>query len=94
VAAKNNNFPKASVIIKENTAQALKDKSATNIMTSGVEKVEGFFEADDLVKIYDEKGKQLGIGKVKYSSDEINNPQKTDNIKLFIDKDFLLLYKY
>jgi glutamate 5-kinase len=69
-------FPKASVIIKENTAQALKDKSATNIMTSGVEKVEGFFEADDLVKIYDEKGKQLGIGKVKYSSDEINNPQK------------------
>ncbi len=87
-------FPKASVIVNENTVKALKDKSATNIMTSGVEKVEGFFEADDLVKIYDSNGKQLGIGKVKYSSDEINNPQKLNSIKLFIDRDFLLLYKY
>ncbi|NJO90520.1 MAG: hypothetical protein HC831_17340 [Chloroflexia bacterium] len=44
-------FPKASVIINENTVQALRDNNTTNIMASEVEKVEGFFEADDLVKI-------------------------------------------
>lgn len=86
-------FPKASVTIKEQTVEQLRSKHATNILTSGVEKVEGFFEADDLVKIFDTNGKQLGIGKVKYSSDELRNAQEP-NSKPFIDKDFLLLYKY
>jgi glutamate 5-kinase len=87
-------FPKASIIINEQTIQELKSKKAVNIMTSGVEKVEGFFEADDLVKIFDINGKQLGIGKVRYSSDKIDNLNNQDGTKPFIDKDFLLLYKH
>ncbi len=87
-------FPKASIIINENIAEELRSKNATNILMPNIERVEGFFETDDLVKIFDTQGKQLGIGKAKYSSDEFNNSHSLNSKQPFIDRDFMLLYKY
>jgi len=87
-------FPKASVIIKENTAQELRSKNAINILIPNIERVEGFFETDDLVKIFDTQGKQLGIGKAKYSSEDFNNSYGLNTTQPFIDRDFMLIYKY
>lgn len=87
-------FPKASVILKENTAHELRSKNAINILMPNIERVEGFFETDDLVKIFDTNGKQLGIGKAKYGSEDFNNADSTNSTQPFIDGDFMLLYKY
>ena len=87
-------FPKASVIIKENTAEELRSKNAINILMPNIERIEGFFETDDLVKIFDTRGKQLGIGKAKYSSEDFNNSPNSIATQPFIDRDFMLLYKY
>lgn len=87
-------FPKASIIIKESTAVELRSRNAINILIPDIERVEGFFETDDLVKIFDTKGRQLGIGKAKYGSEDFNYNDYENYTQPFIDGDFMLLYKY
>ena len=44
------------------------DSAATSLLMVGVTEVKGKFEKDDIVKIFDNGGTQIGLGKVQYSS--------------------------
>jgi glutamate 5-kinase len=36
----------------------------------GVSRIEGFFKKGDIIRIFDEKGKQIGLGKTQYDSEK------------------------
>lgn len=61
-------FAKGEVHVNEGARQALMQPKATSVLLVGVTRIVGEFEKDDIVKIMDEAGNQLGVGRVNYSS--------------------------
>lgn len=61
-------FAKGEVHVNEGARQALLQPKATSVLLVGVTRIEGEFEKDDIVKIIDEAGNQLGVGRTNYSS--------------------------
>lgn len=61
-------FAKGVVYINKGAKEALLDDKATSLLMIGVSKIEGFFKKGDIIRISDEKGKQIGLGKSQYDS--------------------------
>jgi len=66
--AHSEDFVKGKISVNANAAKALMGDKAVSLLPVGVTSIAGEFEKDDIVKIVDEKGKNLGIGKVQYNS--------------------------
>jgi glutamate 5-kinase len=60
-------FAKGAIVVNEGAKKTLLQKTAS-ILPVGVVRIEGEFEKDDVVKIFDETGAQLGVGRVTSSS--------------------------
>lgn len=86
-------FPKASIILTESSAKPLKAHKVRDIHVEDIENFEGYFDVGDLIKVFDNKAYQLGIGKAKYSSENISTKANNKH-KIVIDGNLLLLYKY
>jgi glutamate 5-kinase len=84
-------FAKGSVIVNKGASEALKSNTATSLLTIGIEKFNGAFEKGDLVKIYDTKGKYIGLGKAQYNSPELSQALGLKRKKPFIHYDYLVL---
>lgn len=63
-------FAKGEIHVNEGARQALLQPLATSVLLVGVTRIIGDFEKDDIVKIIDENGNQLGVGCAGYSSEE------------------------
>ena len=63
-------FAKGEVYVNGGAREALLQPKATSVLFVGVTRIEGDFEKDDIVKIIDDKGIQIGVGCVGYDSDE------------------------
>lgn len=63
-------FAKGEVFVNGGARDALLQPKATSVLLVGVTRIEGDFEEDDIVKILDESGRQIGVGCSGYSSDE------------------------
>jgi glutamate 5-kinase len=63
-------FAKGEVYVNDGARDALLQPKATSVLFVGVTRVEGDFEKDDIVKILDKSGRQIGIGCAGYSSEE------------------------
>ena len=61
-------FAKGEIHVNENAAKALSDENAVSLLPIGATRIEGEFEKDDIVKILDQSGHLLGVGKVQYDS--------------------------
>jgi glutamate 5-kinase len=66
--AHSDGFAKGELHINNGAKEALTGDKATSLLPIGITRITGEFEKDDLVKIIDEKGSQIGLGKVKYDS--------------------------
>lgn len=66
--AHSDGFAKGEIHINAGAREALMGDKATSLLPVGVTKVSGEFEKDDIVRIMDEKNKQIGVGKVRYDS--------------------------
>jgi glutamate 5-kinase len=82
-------FAKGEVVINEGAVKALYNNRATSLLAIGIERINGYFEKDDIVRILDKKGDYIGIGKAQYSSTEISIGQKKP--KPFIHYDYLVI---
>ena len=63
-------FAKGRIIVNDEAVKTLRGKKATSLLPVGVTAIEGEFEKDDIVKIIDAKGREIGIGRSAYGSDE------------------------
>lgn len=66
--AHSDDFTKGIIYINKGACEALLGDTAVSLLPIGIVKVTGNFEADDIVQIKDENGKQIGIGRTSYSS--------------------------
>jgi glutamate 5-kinase len=84
-------FAKGEIHVNENAAKALAGEKAVSLLPVGATKIVGEFEKDDIVKIIDENGQELGIGKVQYDSGKAREIIGKKNQKPFIHCDYLYL---
>jgi glutamate 5-kinase len=84
-------FAKGAVYINKGAKEALLGNKASSLLMIGITKVEGSFENGDIVRILDEEGKTIGLGKSQYDSKKAEQKIGEKLGKPFIHYDFLLI---
>jgi glutamate 5-kinase len=84
-------FAKGEIHVNENAAKALTGEKVVSLLPVGVINIFGEFEKDDIVKIIDEKGNQLGVGKVQVDSKKSKDLIGKKNQKPLIHCDYMYL---
>mgnify|MGYP002347877928 FL=1 len=84
-------FAKGELIVNEGASHALLSSQATSLLPVGVIAIGGSFEKGDLVKIKDESGQVIGIGKAEYNSEKAEKYKGNKNRKPVIHYDYLYL---
>lgn len=84
-------FAKGEIHINLGAEEALLGPKATSILLVGVTRITGDFEKDDIVKIINEEGIQLGVGCVGYDSTEARKLIGCRDKKPLIHYDYLYL---
>ncbi len=86
-------FTKGEVHINQGAKEALLGDKAVSVLAVGVTEIVGNFETDDIVRIMDEEGKQIGIGRTSYNSDKAREILGKSNKKPLIHYDYLYIEK-
>jgi len=89
--AHSDGFAKGEVHINRGAEQALTGPKATSILLVGVTDIVGDFEKDDIVRILNEEGTQIGVGRADYSSKEAKSLIGQRDQKPLIHYDYLYL---
>ncbi len=84
-------FAKGEIHVNENAAKALLGEKAVSLLPIGVTGIFGDFEKDDIVRIFDEAGKLLGVGKTQYDSVKAREMSGKKNQKPLVHCDYLYL---
>jgi glutamate 5-kinase len=84
-------FAKGEVTVNQGALKALNSEKAVSLLPVGIVKVNCEFKKDDLIKITDENGKIIGVGKASYGSDKIEIEKKSDKQKPIVHYDYLYL---
>jgi len=84
-------FAKGEIHVNENAARALIGEKAVSLLPIGAIKIVGDFEKDDIVRIMDQNGQLLGVGKVQYDSDKSREMLGKKNQKPLVHCDYLYL---
>ena len=84
-------FAKGEVVVNEGARDALLSSQATSLLPIGVISIEGAFEKGDLIKIKDESGKLIGIGKSEYHSEKAEKLKGNKNKKALVHYDYLYI---
>ena len=84
-------FAKGGVFINKGAREALLDDKAVSLLMIGVNKIDGFFKRGDVIRILDEKGKQIGLGKSQYDSKKAEQYIGEKRKKPLIHYDYLLI---
>ncbi|MDR3365497.1 MAG: glutamate 5-kinase [Prevotellaceae bacterium] len=83
-------FAKGAIVVNEGAKKRLLQKTAS-ILPIGVVRIEGEFEKDDVVKILDERGAQLGVGRVTVGSAKARQALGKKGEKELVHYDYLYL---
>jgi glutamate 5-kinase len=82
---------KGEVHINDGARKSLYSSDATSLLLIGVTTIKGDFLKGDIVKIIDENGNYIGLGKSQYSSDTALKKIGEKNAKPIIHYDYLYL---
>lgn len=89
--AHSHGFAKGEIHVNENAAKALTGEKAVSLLPIGAVEIRGEFEKDDIVKIVDQKGNALGVGKVQCDSKKAREVLGRKNQKPLVHCDYLYL---
>ncbi len=89
--AHSDGFAKGEVHVNAGAREALEGNKATSVLFIGITSINGEFEKDDIIKIYDEKGDKIGVGKARYDSKKARLLIGKKGIRPLIHYDYLYL---
>ncbi len=84
-------FAKGKVVVNEGAANALKSDKAVSLLPVGVVKVENEFKKGDLIKIVDQLGNAIGLGKAQYGSERLKSGTSAEKLKALVHYDYLYI---
>ena len=84
-------FAKGAVTVNDGARDALLQPKATSVLLVGVTQITGDFEKDDIIKILDSKGTQIGVGCAGYSSEKARERMGKRSDKPLVHYDYLYL---
>lgn len=84
-------FAKGEIHINQGTEEALTGNKATSLLLVGVTAIIGDFEKNDIVKIINEEGEQIGVGCAGYDSREAIGLIGQRDLKPLVHYDYLYL---
>ena len=82
---------KGDIQINAGAERAFVGERATSLLLVGVTSIAGDFEKDDIVRIINEQGEQIGVGCANYSSEEARALIGARDQKPLVLNDFLCL---
>jgi glutamate 5-kinase len=86
-------FAKGEAIINKGAKEALLGDRATSLLMIGIIMIKGAFKSGDIVKIVDEEGCNIGLGKCQYDSRKAEQNIGKKLNKPFIHYDYLVIYE-
>lgn len=89
--AHSESFAKGIIYVNEGAYQALIAPKAVSLLPVGVEKIEGYWEKDDIVRILAPNGTQIGVGRISVNSDTAESTIGKKGGKALIHYDYLYL---
>ncbi len=89
--AQSEGFEKGVIIINQNAVEALFAPRATSLLPIGVTDVMGDFHKNDIVRIEDEKGKRIGLGRSAFNADKLREAMGHKGEHYVVHYDFLFL---
>lgn len=84
-------FAKGELHINEQAARIINSEKAVSILPVGITHIEGEFEKDDIVRIMDHNGKQIGVGKASFDSSEAREMIGKHGLKPIVHYDYLYI---
>ena len=89
--AHSDGFAKGEIHVNKGAEEALLDPKATSLLAVGITRINGEFEKDDIVRIIDEAGNSIGVGRVGYDSNKVSEMIGKKGNKPVIHYDYLCL---
>jgi glutamate 5-kinase len=86
-------FARGIVFVNRGATEVLVSGRPSSLLMIGVSKIDGFFKKGDIVRIFDDKGKQIGIGKSEYDSEKAESYIGEKRKKPLVKYDYLLINK-
>ncbi len=86
-------FAKGRVVVNKGAADALKSERAVSLLPVGVVAVENEFKKGDLIRIVDEEGNTVGLGKAQYGSDRVEPEKISKKQRALVHYDYLYMEK-
>ena len=84
---------KGEVVINEGAKNALASNKISSLLPVGIISVKGDFSKGDIIRITDESGVKIGLGKAEYPSPIAQEKIGLKNQKPFIHYDYLYLFQ-
>lgn len=84
-------FAKGEVHLNEGASRAILESRAASILPVGVVRVEGDFERDDIVRIFDHRGVAIGVGRTSTDSDTVRGMLGVRGAKPIVHYDYMYI---
>lgn len=84
-------FAKGEIHVNSCAVEVLNSDKATSILPVGITCILGEFEKDDIVRIMDDNGRQIGVGRTGYSSEQARELIGKHGKKPIVHYDYLCL---
>ena len=86
-------FAKGELHINAPACEALGRPEATSLLAVGIEKVEGEFEKDDIVRIMSPEGHLIGVGRVAFDSERVRRMIGKKGGRPIVHYDYLYIHQ-
>ena len=84
-------FAKGELHLNAKAVEVLKGDKAVSVLPVGVVRIEGEFEKDDIVKLMNQEGMPIGVGRVAFDSVEARQMIGKHGQKPLVHYDYLYL---
>lgn len=91
--AHSDNYSKGEVIINEGAKKALCSRQVTSLLPVGIIAVNGEFSKGEVIRIRDEHGEKIGLGKAEYGARAAAEKIGLNNQKPLVHYDYLYLFQ-